>query len=327
MSSYKPDLKKLKSISEIIKKSKTFFIAGHIKPDGDSLGSALALRSVLTRLGKIATVYCIDDIPPFLAFLKNSKTIKKSAKKTQKFDCAIILESVDFARMGNIIAKEQAKKIINIDHHFMFTPFGDINYVFPKASSTAELVFSLFEYMKIKLTKDEADCLYTGIVTDTGRFQQLNTTPESHIAAAKLIEAGVKPEDICSDVYGNVSLESLKLLSCALSNIKTNFKGRFAYSFLTKDMFKQSGAKESETEGIVNFLLSIKGVKAACLFKEIDANSTKVSFRSIKTFNVLDIAKQCGGGGHKTAAGCSIKLEVAQAIEYIKKILKGRLNA
>ncbi|MDR2192437.1 MAG: bifunctional oligoribonuclease/PAP phosphatase NrnA [Endomicrobium sp.] len=327
MKPLKTDLKKLKAISEIIKKSKTFFIAGHVKPDGDSLGSALALRSVLTRLGKNAAVYCADDVPPFLTFLKNSKTIKKSVKQSQKFDCAIILESVDFARMGNIIAKEQAKKIINIDHHSMFTSFGDVNYVFPNASSTAELVFSLFEYMKIKLTKDEADCLYTGIVTDTGRFQQLNTTAQAHTAAAKLLETGVKPEEICANVYGNVSLGSLKLLGLALLNIKTNFNGQFAYSVLTKDMFKQSGAQETETEGIINFLLSINGVKAACLFKEVDANSTKISFRSIKTFDVLDIAKRCGGGGHKTAAGCSLKQNVSQSVEYIKKILKGKINA
>jgi len=321
------NLKKLKAISDIIKKSKTFFIAGHIKPDGDSLGSALALRSVLIRLGKKASVYCRDEVPHFLTFLKDSKTIKKSAKKNDFFDCAIILESVDFSRMGDIISKEQAKKIINIDHHSMFTPFGDVNYVVPDSSSVAELVFSLFEYMKIKLTKDEADCLYTGIVTDTGRFQQLNTTINSHIVSAKLMEAGVKPEEICSNVYENVSLEGLKLLGCALSNIKTDFDGKFAGTILTKDMFKQSGAKENETEGIVNFLLSIKGVQVACLLKEIDANTTKASFRSVKTFDILDIVKKYGGGGHKTAAGCSINQAVPEALEFIKKLFKGKLNA
>jgi phosphoesterase RecJ-like protein len=321
------DKKKLQAIAKIIRQSKTFFIAGHVKPDGDSLGAALALRSVLNRLGKTADVYCRDEVPHFLSFLKNSKKIKKSAKKTDFFDCAIILESIDFARMGDIISKRQAKKIINIDHHSMFTPFGDINYVVPSSSSVSELVFFLFEYMKIKLTKDEADCLYTGIVTDTGRFQQLNTTVESHTAAAKLMQAGVNPEEIYSNVYGSVSLASLKLLGFALSNIKVEFNGIFAYCVLTKEMFKQSGAQDNETEGIVNFLFSIKGVQAACLFKESDGNSTKASFRSVKTVNVLDIVKQCGGGGHKTAAGCTIKKPPAQAVSFIKKLLKGRLNA
>jgi phosphoesterase RecJ-like protein len=321
------DIKKLKLIAGIIKKSKTFFIAGHVKPDGDSLGSALALRSVLRRLGKTAAVYCRDEVPHFLTFLKDSKTIKKTVKKNEVFDCAIILESVDFARMGDIISKEQAKKIINIDHHSMFTPFGDVNYVFPDSSSVSELVFSLFEYMKIRLTKDEAACLYTGVVTDTGRFQQLNTTPNSHIVAAKLMQAGVLPEEIYSKVYDSASLASLKLLGFALSNIKTDFDGAFAYAVLTKDMFKQSGAKENETEGIINFLLSVQGVKAACLFKEIDENSTKASFRSKKTFNVLDIAKQCGGGGHKTAAGCTVNKSLPNALSFIKKLVKGRLDA
>jgi phosphoesterase RecJ-like protein len=234
---------------------------------------------------------------------------------------------MDFARMGDIISKEQAKKIINIDHHSMFTPFGDVNYTVPSSSSVSELVFFLFEYMKIKLTKDEADCLYTGIVTDTGRFQQLNTTQNSHIAAAKLMNAGVKPEEIYQNVYGSVSLASLKLLGFAISNIKTDFNGAFAYCVLTKDMFKRSGAKENETEGIVNFPLSIKGVKVACVLKEIDDNSTKASFRSVKNVDVLEIVKQCGGGGHKTAAGCIVQKNLPQAIAFIKKMFKGILNA
>jgi phosphoesterase RecJ-like protein len=139
MNLVKSDLGKISKISKIIRQSKTFFIAGHIKPDGDSIGSALALASVLSRLGKKACVYCVDEVPDFLKFLKGSNEIKKSTKKANVFDCAIILESINFSRMGNIIAPYQSKKVINIDHHLTYTNFGTVNYIVPSSSSVAEL--------------------------------------------------------------------------------------------------------------------------------------------------------------------------------------------
>lgn len=322
----KPELNKISSIAEIIKRSKTFFIAGHVKPDGDSLGSALALQSALTRLGKKSAVYCADDVPPFLAFLKGAGKIRKTAKKSDIFDCAIILESIDFSRMGNIILPQQAKRIINIDHHTMFTNFGDVNYVVPSCASTAELILNIFEYMKIKPTKSEAECLYTGIVTDTGRFQQLNTTAASHIAAAKLISCGVSPNAVYKKIYESNSLASLKLLGYALTEMKTAFDGKIAYMKLTKEMFKKSGAGEDETESIINFTMMARGVKVGCLFKEIDKNTTKISLRSVKGFNVLDIVKKCGGGGHKNAAGCTVKSGIDGALALIGKIFKENMD-
>lgn len=322
----KEELSKLAGISKIIKQSETFFIAGHIKPDGDSLGSALALASALKRLDKKATVYCNDEIPSFLKFLKGTDKIKKVPKSTDLFDCAIILECINFSRMGDIISPDQAKKIINIDHHSMFTNFGDINYIVPESASTAELVLNVFEYMKIKPTKSEAECLYTGILTDTGRFQQLNTTADSHIAAAKLINAGVSPNEISHQVYESNSKASLRLLGLALSDIEADFDGQMAYLKVTKDMFEKTGAREEEMESIVNYTLKIKGVKAGFLFKEIDENTTKVSCRSVKNFNLLDIVKKCGGGGHKNAAGCTINSNIDDSIKKIKKSFQEIIN-
>jgi len=321
------DLKKISEISKIIKQSKTFFIAGHVKPDGDSIGSALALKSVLTGIGKKAGVYCSDNIPLYLKFLKDVNKIKKSVKNNEIFDCAIILESVNFSRMGDIITPQQAKKIINIDHHVMFSNFGAVNYIVPDSSSTAELVLNIFEHMKIKLTKDEAECLYTGVVTDTGRFQQLNTTANSHIAAAKLIEYGASPAYVRKQVYENNSLASVKLLGSALSSMQTACNGKMAYMILTRDMFKKIGAKEDETESIINFTMSVEGVKVGCIFKEVDKNTTKISFRSVKNFDVLEIVRKFGGGGHKNAAGCTINSNIKTSLEIMKKAFKEKLNA
>ncbi|MDR1720876.1 MAG: bifunctional oligoribonuclease/PAP phosphatase NrnA [Endomicrobium sp.] len=320
------DLKKISEISKIIKYSKTFFIAGHIKPDGDSLGSALALASVLKRCDKKVCVYSYDEIPDFLKFLKGSEKIKRTAKKTDLFDCAIILESIDFSRMGDIITPVQAKKIINIDHHLTHANFGNVNYIVPSASSTAELVLNILEYMKIKLTKDEAESIYTGILTDTGRFQQTNTTPNSHIACAKLMRSGLDVNEIYKKIYENNSINTLKLHGLALCRMKTIFDNQVCYIVLTKDMFKKARVGNLNTEGIVSYTLKVKDVKVGCLFKEIDKKTTKISCRSVKDFNVLEVMRKFDGGGHKNAAGCIIKYGINISIKMISDILKEKFN-
>ncbi|MDR1926819.1 MAG: bifunctional oligoribonuclease/PAP phosphatase NrnA [Endomicrobium sp.] len=319
------DLEKISEISKIIKQSKTFFIAGHVKPDGDSLGSALAIASVLNRSGKKVCVCCTDEVPDFLKFLKGSDKVKKLVEKTDIFDCAIILESVNFSRMGDIIVPKQVKKIINIDHHLTYTKFGDVNYIAPSSASTAELVLNIFEYMKIKLTKNEAESLYTGILTDTGCFQQINTTPNSHIACAKLMEYGVDINEIYKKVYENNSINALKFRGLALCGIKTILNGQVAYIVLTKDMFKKSGANYGDSNGVVNYTLGINGVKVGCVFREIDKKTTKVSCRSVKTVDILNIVGIFGGGGHKNAAGCTISEDVNTSIKIIAKVLKEKI--
>jgi len=321
----KSSIKRIYEISEIIRHSKTFFIAGHVNPDGDSLGSGLALTSVLNRLGKRAYLYCADEIPFFLRFLKGSDKIKKNVKSTDIFDCAIILESMDFSRMGNIIAHNQAKKIINIDHHLTYTNFGSINYIASYSASTAELVLNILEYMKVELTKSEATSLYTGILTDTGCFQQINTTSSSHIACAKLMRCGINVNEIYKKIYENDSISALKLKGLALCKIKTLFDDKFSYIVLTKDMFKKSNAKENDVEGIVNYSLKIRGVKVGCLFKEIDKKTTKISCRSVENFDLLEVVKMFGGGGHRNAAGCTIRAGLSASIKLIINVLREKI--
>jgi len=322
----KRDIKKISEISKIIKQSKTFFIAGHVKPDGDSIGSALAIASVLNRIGKRACVYSVDEIPKFVKFLKGSNKIKKSARKTDKFDCAIILESVNFSRMGDIITTSQTKKIINIDHHLTYTDFGNVNYIVPSSSSTAELVLNIFEYMKIKLLKHEAECLYTGIITDTGRFQQVNATPNSHIASAKLMECGVDINKVYKEVYEKGTINALKLQGLALYGIKTILNDKVSYILLTKDIFKKTGTSEGDSEGVVNYTLRIDGVMVGCVFKEVDGKTTKVSFRSVRSFDLLKVVREFGGGGHKNAAGCTINAGINEAVKIVADVLKRKLK-
>ena len=315
----------LDAISKIIKQSKTFFIAGHTKPDGDALGSGLALASLLRRMGKKVTHCSLDPVPQDMFFMKGSKTIKVTNKLHKNFDCAIILECINFARMGDIISPSQAKKIINIDHHLAHTNFGDVNYIVPKSSSVSELIYDVFKNLKINPTKQEAENLYIGIVTDTGRFQQLNTNANSHLVVADLLKYGVNSNKLCKQLFLIMEISKMKLYGFALSNIETAFDEKLVYIKLTKEMFKKAKASDTDTDGIINYCISAPKAVVGCLLKEVDNKTTKLSFRSIETFNLLNIVRLFNGGGHKNAAGCTINADIDTATKKIIQAFKGKL--
>ncbi|MDR0890755.1 MAG: bifunctional oligoribonuclease/PAP phosphatase NrnA [Endomicrobium sp.] len=316
----------LDRIVTLIKNSKSFFIAGHVNPDGDSLGSALAFSSVLNRLNKSACVYSINKIPSKLKFLQSNNQFKHSVQVLEVFDCAILLEVSKLSRLGNIIQRNRLKKIINIDHHVDCDYFGDINYIIPTSSSTAELVFKIFQYMKISLTNNEAECLYTGILTDTGCFQQPNTTIDAHTASIQLMKYNLDVNKIYKEIYANNTIEQLKLLGLALYNMKIAINHTLAYISITKKMLYLTKTNHNDIKGIVNYTLRTNNIKIGCLFEEIDSLTTKISFRSVNSVNVLKIAKQFNGGGHINASGCIIKnnlnISINLVISYIKDELK-----
>ncbi len=307
----------LNAISTIIKSNKTFFIAGHTKPDGDALGSGLALASLLKRMGKKVTHCSIDPIPSDMAFIPQINKIKITNKVKGFFDCAIILESINFERMGNIISPDQAKKIINIDHHLAHNNFGDVNYVVPTSSSVSELVYDIFKNLKMLPTKQEAENLYIGLVTDTGRFQQLNTNANSHVVAAELLKCGVQSNKLCKKLFSTLELSKIKLYGLALSNIKTAFNNKFVYIKITKEMFDKTGSSYTDTDGIINYCIAVPTAVVGCILKQEYPDSVKVSFRSIEKFNILDIVKEFDGGGHKNAAGCTIRADMNTAEKLI----------
>lgn len=319
--------KLIKEIIKVIKKSNTFFVAGHKSPDGDALGSGLALSNALRSLGKKVSHCSIDPIPEDMIFMKGSKTIKHVSKLNDKFDCAIILECKDFERMGNIIVPEQATTIINIDHHLIHTNYADINYVVPESSSVSELVYEILIALKIKLTRMQAENLYVGIVTDTGRFQQLNTTSNSHLVVSQLLKCGVNSNELCKNLFLITRINKLRLYGYALSNIQTALDGKLVYIKLTKDMFEKSKALDSDTDGIINFCINVPGAVVGCVVKEIGKNVSKASFRSVEKINLLNIVNKFDGGGHKNAAGCTINSNLDDSIKQIIKVCKGQICA
>lgn len=315
----------LDAISAVIKESNTFFIAGHTQPDGDALGSGLALASLLRRLGKQVTHCSVDAIPKDMMFIQGAETIIHTNKISENFDCAIILECIDFKRMGDIILPAQAKKIINIDHHLAHTNFGDINYIVPSSSSVSELVYDIFVNLKIAPNIEEAESLYVGLVTDTGRFQQLNTNSNSHLVAAGLLRCEANSSKLCKKLFSTMEISKIRLYGLALSNIETAYDEKFVYIKLTKDMFNKSKASDTDTAGIINYCISVPKAVVGCLLKEVDKNTTKLSFRSIEQFSLLDTVKLFSGGGHKNAAGCTINADIDTATEKIIQAFKGKL--
>lgn len=288
----------------------------------------LALRSLLIRLKKNVGVFSCDPIPLFLKFLPDSEKINISKKVKQKFDVAVILECSELTRLGNIIIpRKQSKITINIDHHAYQQNWADINWIDSESASISEMLFYIFKFMNILIKKEEAVALYTGIVTDTHNFIQVNTTPQSHLVAAELLELGVEPQEIEKYIYKTKSLNILHLLGIALSRIKVVPSGKIAYTTITNKDFGITKTTAEDTEEIINYAGMIPNVLVWMVFRETDRkNFVKVSFRSVKEIDMNKIAQQFGGGGHKNAAGCTIKGKMEKVINTILPVIEKYLR-
>lgn len=298
----------LKEIASLIKKHKKFFIVGHQNPDGDSIGSTLAVTSALKRLGK--TVYPYADSMPGadLTFLPGLTSVKvPPLPKRIDFDVAIFLECSDKKRGGNLDEVFNSDAVIvNIDHHITGETYGHYNYINAKSSSTAEIIFQLFEIMKIKPTPAEATCLYTGLATDTGRFVHNNTTAESFRVAAGLVAAGADLAEVNKRVYFTRSYEETKIMGRALEKMQLLYNKRLAIITLNDEDFKMFGADAAHTQGIVSQPVMIPGVEVSILIKE-EPDKVSVNLRSSGAVDVSAIAQNFGGGGHARAAGFKTK--------------------
>ena len=320
MSNFTP---KIKAIISAMKKYKTFFIAVHQHPDGDTLGAALCTASILKQMKKKVYVFSTDKIPDNLKFMPfiNWVNAKKLPTKGKIFDVCLLFECSTLKRAGDISSiAAKSKKIINIDHHKTHSDYGDINYIDKNTSSTSEIIFKIIEKMPIKLTVRQAECLYIGIVTDTGRFYYASLTPTTFRTAAKLIELGVKHHKINDIIYGTKALASLKLTAKALESLKV-IDNQFAIMHLTGEDFKSSKALAEHTEDISNLAIMIPNVRVSALIKEFD-NIIAVNLRSKGCLDVSEIAKSFGGGGHKNAAGFKTKMSFREIEKRIVNEMK-----
>ncbi len=321
-------MKELKKIVEVIRENKSFFITSHIRPDGDSIGSQLALKRILERLGKEVIITNHDPAPKIYDFLPGKESIKQELPKNREFDVAFILDSPELSRLvstAEII--EKAKVIVNIDHHLGNEKFGKYNYVDTEASAVGEEIYELTRVMGFEIDREIALCLYVGIFTDTGSFRQSNTTPRTHEIVAHLMKIGdLKPAQITHQIYGTQLPSAIKLLSMTLDTLERSGDGRIAWMTITDEMFKETGTTKAETENFINYVRSVKGSEVAILFTELAKDEVKVSFRSKSSADVNSIAKIFGGGGHLRASACTIKGDLEEAKRKVLVEVEKRLK-
>jgi phosphoesterase RecJ-like protein len=300
-----------------------FLLTAHEGPDGDALGSLLGLHKVLTQLGKDSVMFMAAKefpLPVEYRFLPLEEVFHEApadmADRTVVFlDCGNIDRvPVEWLTAGG-------NEVINIDHHHDNTRFGDLNLVEVGASCTAEIVYDLARLLEARITPEIASALYVGLITDTGKFMYENTNAHTHRVAADLIEAGVDVDDTYRRLYEHVPIEKLRLVSRALDGISSYCDGKLAISYITTADYEATGAAEEMTEGLIDHLRSIDGVKVAAVIRDLGnrgRSARKVSLRSSAgEVDVSAIARLNGGGGHKRAAGFSTDLEFEQLVEFL----------
>jgi len=309
-----------------IQESKNIFISSHVQPDGDNIGSMLALGLALKKINKNVFILKTDDIPSDYLFLPNIDIIKDYNKDFDEIDTFIALDSGDDNRLGkNKVLIDKANNVINIDHHVSNTEFGNINIVDGNAAATGELVYKLITKMNIPIDKDIARCIYTAISTDTGSFMYDSTSYETHEIVAKLLKFDIEPAEININLYQNRSIHRTKLFIRVLETLSFHFDNKVATVKTRQSMLNDTNTNIEDTEGILSFVREIANVEIAIMFKEFQGNETKVSMRSKRYMDVASICSVFKGGGHIRAAGCSIDQSINYAEELILKEIQKRI--
>lgn len=314
----------IQEISEWIKSRRKFLITGHRRPDGDSLGSSLALSEALASIGKECTVIMADPVPRMYRELPGMERIITSSHVTSpgEFEGLIALECGNIERTG--LQGVSSLPSLNIDHHPSTQAWADLNWIDAGFSAAGEMVFLLLEAMEIKVSSDTATSLFTAIMTDTGSFQYSNTTPQTFLIASRLVEAGASPSGISQNVYMNQRASRLRLLARVLSTLEIDSSQRSAAIVMTLQDLEESEARTEDTEGFVNYPLRISGIEACAFLQEVDGQRVRISLRSKAKVDVSSVAANFGGGGHSRAAGCTLE---GISIQEAKRIILEKINS
>ncbi|MEK7675396.1 MAG: bifunctional oligoribonuclease/PAP phosphatase NrnA [Verrucomicrobiota bacterium] len=294
-------------ILEGLKASQTICVVGHIRPDGDCIGSQLGLTLALQNEGKKVLCWNQDPLPHKLAFLDPKKLFQTPAPG-QRFDCVVATDSASLERLGTVADCIQERgQLINIDHHPSNTRYGDLNWVSAREPSAGELIFRLLKAANWPITDAISDCLFTAVSTDTGSFQYPTTRPATYHVAAELVKRGANLARICDEVYQSFPLSRVRLLKHVYNNFRLTHQNQIAYFWLKKADYLRTGAEATDSEGLIDHIRAIEPVVVACVFEEIEPEMTRISLRSKSNHvNVNEIAGQFGGGGHHAAAGARL---------------------
>lgn len=300
-----------------IENASTVLIGTHLNPDGDALGSALAFSLYLDSLSISNEVVCHHAPPPNLQFLPGVQRVRQEPKEP-KHDLGIILDLDSTERLGNTAPFfESCSRTVVIDHHVPHEAPGDLRIIDVKASAAAVILTRILLELDANITPDMATCLLTGIVTDTGSFRFRNTTPESLHLSALLLEKGGDINKVSEEIFQRKPLSGARLLGALLQDFILECDGRLCWGALRLQDFEQAEAGDEDTEGFVNELLSIDTVQIAALFREPKQRKIRVSLRSRGDFDVAEVAREFGGGGHRNAAGCSFDLYLDEVVHML----------
>jgi len=295
-----------------------FLLTSHSRPDGDAIGSVLALAEVLDQLGCKTDILFADPVPSTYSALPNLHRIHHSLSANEIDPTgtvpAILLECDGIARTGLLGLEDRT--LVNIDHHASGRPFGSINWIDEHACAVAAMVYRIAIAAKVRITPSMATCLYAAILSDTGTFTYSSTTAHTFALVHNLAAHGADPSQIARDIYFSNPASKIRLLGIALSNLNT--EGDIAWAWITAEDMDRIGAGEEDCEGVVNYLISIAGVESAVFLREVpDISQFRLSIRSKGKLDVARIAEHFGGGGHRNASGCTLNGPLDVAISRI----------
>ncbi len=323
-------------LAELIESHERFLISTHIRPDGDAIGSALAMKRLLEHRGKDAV--CVMDEDPgrmYTSFfapgeiqILDSQTLAYPGREVM-----VMVDAGEWYRLGRVgdFMRQQPGPKICIDHHIPQNEFNGLKIVDIHAPSTTVLIYRFLQYLNMELTLDLAEPVYLGIIVDTQNFHLPNTTEETHTIAAACLRTGVQPDKVHKPVYGTLRISRVRLLSQAFGNLELHCQGRVGIMYTTRAMFEAFGADEADDDGFVDLVKSVEGVRVGIYLREERDKAVKISWRTVGNNSVADSAHRFGGGGHKQAAGAtvpgdieSVKIMVLTDLE--ERIARGEIT-
>ena len=324
----KPRPKIVDRILSAIHDYEEFCVVGHVRPDGDCIGSQVGLAMALKQQGKRVVCWNEDPTPQKLAFLDTDGLMQQPQKPTE-FECVIATDCASFARLGAAGTQITSRKLlINIDHHASNTRYGDVNCVSVREPSTGELIYRLLKYASWPITREIADCLFAAVSTDTGSFQYPSTRPATFVTAGELVKRGADLGTVCHEIYQSFPLSRVRLVKHVYNHFHLTHNDQIAWFWLKQADYARTKANSSDSEGLIDHIRSIEPVVIACMFEELGPDLTRVSLRSKSPHvDVNRVASIFGGGGHIAAAGARIPGSPLSAQRRVIAALKKALDA
>lgn len=306
----------IRRILEFVRRHKRFLVSGHVRSDGDALGSQLAVGRWLRKMGKTAHVVCDQGVADNLRFLPGADEVGSGPEDLRPpYDALFTLDSGAYDRLERVgEALPKGLPVVNIDHHISNERFGAINWIDPEYAATGELVYDLIRASRVEMDAAMATNLYVAILTDTGRFGFSNTDSRVHLVAADLLAHGVRPSEVTKQVYREKHPGELKLMAEVIRRMRFTPDGRVGWVAVTRRMVRECGYELLDTQPLIELIQAVRGVRLAVLLRELaERGKVKVSLRSDRGVDSQELAKRWGGGGHKRAAGATFEGTVRQA--------------